>query len=385
MRRATGSLTILGLLLIGAAPSAGQNDDADRVLGQIFADWKARQESFASIYVEISGEDFHPKGRFDDDYRTDPDRKKSLSRLGSVPPTDVRHPTNVKLLLEFDKNWARKEWKRMSIFHPSAKFAPQHTTYLSNGESIKVYEPRDQNTSSSYTPSKAQPDLWIQSTAFGGAFFANEDIPIFWGCGIVWISAVNLKHLRFALEPRNYLFKGFAEIDGRRCVVLSSPNLLPKSQARYEFWVDPDRNSAILRSQFILDGKVSHQTNVKWQELEGKWFPSSWRFDYFWNDKNGTRLDHSVNLRVDRVVFNQRVTAADFDVTLKPNMVVRDVPKDAHGVVGSDGKSLLPLSTLDNDNEWRLWHIILLTMIALAVVFLAGWYLRRRWVLRATR
>ncbi len=355
-------------------------EDPHQLVKRILADWQQRQESLQSLGVEISGTQFWPKGLWDNDYsyRTAPG-KETLARLGHIPPEDVRHSVKVKFVLHLDNNWARRERRGMVILHPEATFVPQHRTHLFDGEQIRVFTPRESNTSSAYTPSKEQPDLWIQGRSFAPAFSGNEDNPVFWGCGIVWVRATQLNKLKFPIDERNYLFEGFGEIDGRRQLVLRSPNLQAGNEVRYEFWVDPERGSTISRSRFIQDGKLRFQIDAEWGQLDRRWFPTRWTYKSNTPGRGTETLETSFDLKVDRVVFNPPVERSDFDVKLRPNMVVYDAKTNAKGVIGADSRSLLPLSASDEVRRELMWRRVAIWICAAAGAIALMWALRRRW------
>ena len=367
------------IVVFAFASCACAEDDPRPLVKRILADWKKRQDGLQSVSVEISGSQFWPKGSFDDDYiyQTEPKGKEALAKLGHIPPMDERHPAQIKFLFQFDNNWARKERHSMVITHPEAIFVPEQRTHLFDGEQIRVYTPRESNTSSAYTPSKEQPDLWIQTDSFEAAFNGNEDNPVFWGCGIIWVSATRLKKLKFPIDERNYLFEGFGEIGGRRHVVLRSPNLQPGNEVRYEFWVDPDRGSTISRSRYIQDGKLRFQIDADWDQHSGRWFPTKWAYSSNIPGRQPPKLETSFDYKVDRVVFNPRVERSDFDVKLKPNMVVYDVKEDSRGVIGPDSKSLLPLSAQNDVRRGLVFRQVAYWTCGVVLLLVIFWTVRR--------
>jgi hypothetical protein len=377
-------LAIISLFLARISLAEAQGENPQQAVERILADWKARQDRIQSIQVEVSGTNFYPKGRWDEDSAEDQTGKELLAKLGHIPQQDTRNPVRSQFSLQLDSNWARKELEWMIMYRAVGQFAFEHTTHLYNGEQIKVYKPREKNTTDAHTPAKAQPDLWMQTASYSNKFFAIEDSPVFWGCGIVPLNGAEPKQLKIPIDPRNYQFKGFGDLQGRRCVVLRSPNLMQNAEKWSEFWIDPKSESAIVRSQLYIQGKLSYQIDADWQLFEGGWFPKAWKYSYYFNSDKGSRLSTSFDLSVGRVVFNPQLVASDFDVKLKPKMVVYDVGQNSHGIVGSDGSTVLPISTLEAPSRWRILRIAMLRVGAVVVILSAGWYLRRRWVLRAS-
>src|SRR5262249_43130397 len=153
------------------------------------------------------------------------------------------------------------------------------------------------------------------------------------------------------VDKRSYLFTGYGEIEGKRCVVLRSPNLRTKREMRYEFWVDVEHESAVLRSQFIARGKVTDQIDVTWESIDGRSFPKRWRYAQYAPGDQGPQLDHGFDLKVEKVVFGRKIEVSDFTVEQKPGMVVANLGEGTLGVVGPDGKSLLPLAPDEPDSH----------------------------------
>jgi hypothetical protein len=357
-------------------------DDSKDIVARILADWKTRQDQIQSIQVELSGTHFHPRGQYDEDVRRAAG-DEALRKIGHLPTDDVSYPLTTRYALHLDNNWARKDldWMIMCIDEES-EFQRRRTSHLFDGKQIRVYEPRQENTNSTYTPPKTQPELILQARGFKRAFFYGEDAPVLWGCGIVPIGAVDLERLRSVPDQHLFWFKGYGEIQGRRCLVLRTRNLSPKTEMAYEFWIDAEQGSSVVRSQKLISGEVDSQIDAEWKQVGQRWFPKHWRFSYYHLDPDKSNLVYSFEMEVERVTFNPALERSFFEVKLKPGMVVQDVVQDSHGVIGADGTSLLPLSEIDAiDRSLRIRRI--LTWAAAAVLFLlAAWYIRRRWASR---
>ncbi len=368
--------------LIGDRTTA--EDQPRQLLTQILDDWRQRQQGIQSISVELSGSQFDPKGRWDNDYAyvAEPEGQKTLARLGHVPPIDTRSPFDSNLLVQFDKNWARKDINGKVMRHPEAIYAARHRIHFFDGEQIRVYQPRDDNAD---WMREGEVEVALQTSSFGqGMFFGGEDFPIFWGCGVVWIGTPDLKKLRFAVDERNYQFKGLGEIGGRPCVVLRSPNLSTGLDAFYQFWIDRSRGSSILRNQLVVNGRPAFQTDAEWQQVEKRWFPAKWTCTvYLGRLPDGSpRLATSYECKVEKIRFNPEVDRSDFDVRLKPKMVVYDVKENQAGVIASDGKTMLPVSAMKQVSRGRMLRTFAIWAVVAASILAAGWYFGRHWVRR---
>lgn len=377
MRNPITASVIAALVLVSWGTPAQPNEDPpQQIVAQILDDWQARQKKVHSIRYKLSGTWFHPKGKFNGGYASPSELKLLAAKGGHVPPKDIYLPHQVDVLLELDRNWARKELQWHVMHRGLAEFVPHRTTHLFNGKMNKTYEPRESNTSNVYTPSPEQPDLLISEGGGGSpVFFQVEDYPIGWACGSVYFRGMVPGSLRSPNKSDDIRFHGFGTIEKSECVILRTSISDPVTQVWREFWVDRARDSAILRCIGYFEGRLDFQIDAKYRIQDGLQLPSSWRCTYYESDSIYQEFD----LRADEIVINPSVEESDFDVPLKPGMVVTYPATGLSGVVAQDGQTLLPLSHLGNNQRPSMWRrVALVTLVVLAIAGGAFWLVRRR-------
>lgn len=375
-------LACIALVVGSLKPSSLRSQDStpdalDRILG----DWKVRQERIASIEYKVSGTLFYPKGKFDLGYSSAERTRAILKRKGNIPPQDTTLPHKAAYLLELNQNWARKELQWMVLHESLADFVPHQTTEVFNGTTAKKFEPRAKNTSSKYTPSNAQPDLWIEGPAGNSpTFFQFEDLPVFWACGSVQRWGLVPGNLRPKYNRSVFTVTGGGEIEGKKCVVLRTVPADPISKPIREYWVDPSRQSAILRCVAYFEDKLEFKIDASYELQQGLWLPTAWKCIYYERDV----LDRQFDLTADQISINPSVEASDFDVRMKPGMVVKDQEKKMHGVVDSDGRTLLPLTARPKPPGRAVRLTVSIALLA-GVLGLGAWLLRRIWIQKVSR
>ncbi|HSQ54544.1 MAG TPA: hypothetical protein VLM40_02275, partial [Gemmata sp.] len=162
-----------------------------------------------------------------------------------------------------------------------------------------------------------------------------------------------------------------------------------------EYWVRPDRLSAIVRYVYLTGGQPWTRSDIEWGETEVGWMPRGWSHALTINGKDLNRL---TKLKVDRFEVNPEVSDADFTIPAVPGMkkvIVGERPPpgvrvhpgypghrtyrieddgewveiESQGWKSFDGKTDYPLP---GRRGWWPWAV------AGVVVLLGGWVVYRR-------
>lgn len=155
-----------------------------------------------------------------------------------------------------------------------------------------------------------------------GLAFTPEDWPFFLGHGIVGlITAQHILPGRLNSAPKKdvYHVKGEGNFANRACLVLRTEPQEFNQVLWDELWVDPGRESAVLRQTSYENGKILTDIQIEYQETAGGWLPQSWTMSAASNGK----VFSLERRRVDELQIDPVVSDADFRLDLKPGMIVQ--------------------------------------------------------------
>ena len=129
-------------------------------------------------------------------------------------------------------------------------------------------------------------------------------------------------------RPDEKIFRVEREQDheGKRCVILRTP---PTGATHDEYWIDPDRESAIVRVRNHDGDSVTGDLVVAYQAAEGLWMPERWtytnyevNFETIDGDRPVYRPTFFIDMVVERMTFDKEAAASEFAVEARPGMLV---------------------------------------------------------------
>jgi hypothetical protein len=168
-------------------------------------------------------------------------------------------------------------------------------------------------------------------------------------------------------------------LGGRECLVLRS--LAPAGDAVSvvdEFWVDTGRQSAVLRAAMYSQGALYHDVRVEHQETPYGWLPKRWESAFY---RGNDQIESASSLEVKEFSINPVFDASEFDIPLKPGMIVdiRDSKQVRRCQVGPDGM-LIDLAQViqRSPSRWGPWLWIPVASLAVVLFLLPLWHYRRR-------
>ena len=310
-------------LLLGSPARAQQPDPR---LDKIFADWQNRRERIKTIRYHASGERVWPKGSFGDPLTERP--------LGpDSPPTDISCPMSVTMLLDFTTNRHRLVLDEVTYSQDQRQFLPRSVTTI-------VFDSKELTAQTSWPDGKpandTNPDVTIASGNMRSCGFTVEYWPLFLGHGII---ALMTEHhilpgrLTKPNEKEIYHVQGEGVYAGRPCVVLRTEAVEYSSVGYDELWVDPARESAVVRQLYYDEDKPVMDIQVDYQQTAKGWLPRGWTEIY--PRKNGQTV-WVLRMHVDDVEIDPPVKDADFRVDVKPGMLVQrlNYPGSPDQIVG---------------------------------------------------
>ena len=245
-------------------------DGGDMELAKVLGDWQARQRIAIAAEYKVKGT------------RTD-----LAGRFGESPKEDHSGTMKIRWLFNFGHNWLRKEMSQEMFFDSLNVYAPTFKVEAYDGQQMALYEPREKNTSSYYTPIEGQPDLYRQSKDYMTSVLGFLDDPILLAHGLVTSNRVRPtpNHLIVNLNAADFAVYGKSNSGGIDCVIVRTRPDRYGSQG--EYWVDPARSSAIVRYTRFRKDQPFAKFDIDYQETKSGWLPSHWVYtDYFFDASN---------------------------------------------------------------------------------------------------
>lgn len=336
------SITIVGTF----SERIPAGDEGKEAIDVIVRHWNERRQLATSVQAAVKGSRTTTKGTLGDGW----------------PKEDRTLDKKVSWVLHFANNWLRKEAEE---FHFMAipgiyDFVPGCKVELYDGKRAQMFEPREKNTSSKYTPSEVQPDLLTSKHSVAGLFLNEFDLPILMAFGLIPTHKGDPTATRLVppLEAQLFLYQGKGSRDGFSCLILRT--LADKYGYVGEFWVDCSRTSAIVSYILYRKGKIRSQNDIRYKKTGETWVPDSWRTTFFQVKGDVETVD---DVSVTHLSLNPVLEKGGFQQAIKPGMVVVDNDTHKYYRVREDG-SLGDLAITP-----RAKGIPLLVWLAIAATF----------------
>jgi hypothetical protein len=377
--RKTALVVFLGF---GTAMSSGQAAERGEPpvdLKRILAEWQGRQASLTSVRYEVTGKGVVPKGKY-----TGSPHLPALVRGETLPPEDYVYETKLTWLVDFIGNRLRKDFKEEQFNGDVRKFVPSRAIFIYDGAMTKRYFPKEENQIEGQARDPLIPELGLVQNG-NTITYTPADYPIFLAQGIVGlIEPLSLvpgpEKVLLPLENLDIKILGPRFLQGKECLAL---RVRRGKRTPYvdELWVDSSHRSAIIRMDLYADDDLTARVDIEYRE--GGDLPTRWTFTQFKGERGAIGLSEC--FEVDRVEINPALEQADFDIALRPGMIVRMADVNA-GVsasstvrdyrVASDGTTLVPLDDAAQGG-WRLGPLT-----AVLVIGITGFAIGARWLRR---
>lgn len=317
-------------LCIGIVGTVGLQDprpalaqDADPQVERVFADWKKRQTLAKSVLYRVRGERIEPKGSW-------PDQIGRPS--GNLPAKDIVSTSRRSVLLDFSTSRYRLE-KEEELYHPGTdKLYPYVQTRVFDGIHVKSYRPRERNTHPDSGVGPTDPELGIGKGDLTRLALESVNWPLFVGHGSVPSKhrPVLLTKLTVLPDPTLFYVHGRGVHQGRPSLVLRTHSR--PSGSYEEFWVDPARDSAIVRQLWYVTNKPCTDLDIAYDNPVHRWLPSKWTFTERDNGTGKTTLVE--RMRVEAVTLDPQVDNAAFQIQERPGMLVAHITHEPPAAPG---------------------------------------------------
>jgi hypothetical protein len=367
----------IGATFATGAPARAQA--ADDRLERILAAWQERQQAFKGIRYTVTGTHVRPKGSI-----TDPMTGQPLP--GPEPSKDITEPKEYKLLLDFSGKRFRLDLTEQLYSAAYRQLEPRASTSVFDDHDLFTLRPRSANSNASIPwegfDVMIGRNLNAAKGTLGGTITASLG-PLLCAHGLVprWTRQPDFD---MKLEAKDFQVHGQGVQDGRACAVVRTvPHETFFNTTFDEYWVDPERDGAILRYTIYQNEKPLVDEEVSWQATPQGWLPQRWTRTTWMQD----RIDGVSRLEVVDFEADPAVTAADFRVSIEPGMDVRETTIGNSGRVSDGGTKVFRVRADGGWNEVvngveipsRSWAPFYWGAALAAVVLgLVLWHLRRR-------
>jgi hypothetical protein len=309
---------ILGVVSVCLTNTATTEEARDPRLEKILADWQKRQHWFETVEYKVSGVHNVPKGA----YNNLPTDISGISPNQVSPPSDVDAPIGFTFLLDFVNGRHRHDNSlEQGLDEKTGKFIPLRKGDTFNGSVMKCLIPKEENPG--HNVGKTQPEMSIMSGNMKSGQFLINYYPIFFAHGRIYTAMEPILPGRLRNNPApEYLYiHGTGVHEGRLCLILRTQTLKQSTTSFDEYWVDTARESAIVRYLTYSGKKVGGSIDIYYAKSHDHWLPESWRY----TASPAGKMLYYHQMRVKQITANPSVTDADFEMEVKPGMLVQEI------------------------------------------------------------
>ncbi|MCI0461267.1 MAG: hypothetical protein L0Z62_30335 [Gemmataceae bacterium] len=311
------------LIPLFLVPVSVIGQERDPQIQKILDDWKKRQQRPKPIRYRFEGTLTFPKEALTFD-------KRSINPKAPPVEKDAIMIDKGMLLLDFSSGRYRLE-READGYNLLRGVDRQSSTTTFDGQ--KVWTTSRLFEGGKEVKKPDQPDVAILSGKMDWTPMDLKLLPLFAAHGIVVIGEKDqILPGKWQFEPDTTLLSvhGRGAYDNRTCLLLRTHPLASGEAAYFkEFWVDPARESALVRIVDYLGRHPTTELNIQYQRTKDGWLTKGW---------NGTRRRWSTGFKtstpvyytrfqVTEIILGPTVDEKDFQLEIKPGMLVRQIER----------------------------------------------------------
>jgi len=304
----------VGCVVLGAGAVLAQKPPSPQ-LQRIFDDWQKRQTRMKSVRYEVRGTRVQARGSAADDVTGKP-------LVPATPAHDISCPMSYTCLLDFEAGRYRLEEDFGAYELGKNALSRSVAIRTFDGKTMGEVFPREANGRSPSRPDPSTPDATVTTGNVNVAAFGVEYYPLFFAHGIVPTATTPVipgPRMRIKPDPEMFYIQGRGRYQDRDCLVVRTHPLRRSKSQMDELWIDPARDSAVLRYIEYVNDLAWTDLEVAYQSTPSGWLPSGWT--------ETTRVAKNRTLHVDHLqvagitpepAFEQSV----FRVDIEPGMII---------------------------------------------------------------
>jgi hypothetical protein len=361
------------VMCLWGSDSQAQNKD-DAIVKQVLEGWAKRRTAMKTVRYTIEGTLLQAKGSLT--FPEDPEVPPLLR--ANFPPNDITFAKTQQFTFDFTKGHSRRVISDRVLIQATGKFVPRYVVWTCDGEKTTRHEPNDRNASEDNKPSAKQVELVIYKQS-PRLMFTSDCIPILLAHGfpILYAGAFDERDLfKQRLSSIQFREHSRRQQDGRELYVLRSVPEVSTHGVYNEIVVDPSQDFAVRSWSRVVDGLVSSQSSITYQNDHGYWLPKEWQFDYYHKIEHKRLFERSERMHVKNIEIETSVPASQFQPEMKPGTIVSLMTSQSY-VVAGDGSTLVAAGNVDQTRFSWLWFVLAGIMLLALVYGIRRWYVTR--------
>jgi hypothetical protein len=315
---------------LGQATEVDSNPD--RHVSRILEDWKQRRSRGQAVRINAEGEFVYPKSSLIKAFEWG---SKSSGEQTPEVSEDYRSKAICDLLIDFSKNRFRYREAFPLLNLGRRTFTSLDRLYVFSNDDLRCHD-SEVTALRRDDASNLQPEFIIHK--LDRPIMTTWCDPAFFACGVVLPSdSMSLiGRLADSQDAKYFSFLRQEVLNGIDCIVLRYGE--QGALRKRELWVDPSRNSVIVRADDYMDKQRFGSIEIEYAQVNGNWVPAKWR----WSDLNPQDGEPFRVATMKQVVFelNPSLAESDFDLKPSPGMIVSDERKVKVYTVGDRGEEL---------------------------------------------
>lgn len=294
----------------------------------------------------------------------------------NFPPSDETFDQTYSLTLDFARNRARKDLNDSSYNAMLKKHVPRVFSDMYDGKNIYKYEPKEKYAGGKLSHLIGRDWTIVSVPEWKTSFLGFSDFPLLFAQGIVPLTKdyfPDVTELRQPIPKAAFRYQGTFPKRGVSCVVLRESD---NSKSRmWEYWVDPNKDGAIVHSRFTVHGNLRISIDIDWQPNSTlQYIPARWLVKRYKGSKEA-KLEREEELKVVSADF-KKIDDDFFTIAAKPGEVILDVVDNRKSYyVSHDGSKVL---VTDNPQSSGFSNLYVITPVIFLIAIGLILYVRRR-------
>ena len=385
LRMVTWACTGCCLVLAAEPLSAQVTQERDPQIAQTISDWQKRQERTKRVRYEASGQQSILKGSF---------RGPGLAELPEPQPSrDITSPIRQVVLVDLSGGRYRIEEEMQKYDQGTDRLYPQMQTRIYDGNEIKSWRPRQMNTHPLTGVKPNKPEIGVGRGDLSSAAFTMVEWPFFVGHGV--IASQNRPIMpgkwRTYPDPDLMIVHGRSVHSGRACLVIRTQTLKALGTSFDEYWVDTQRESAVVRQVCYANQIALYEMAIDYQSTPHGWLPKSWTITQ--RDAIDGKTTYYRNVNCTKIDLEPESEPKDFQIEERPGMLVSehnhfspklrdrqapDVETKLFQIDDEGKRHLIPQHFADQNRRYYLYYYYFSACILATLFGLAVWWRHRR-------
>lgn len=309
----TRRIGVYGIVLVAAVvgPTMAQPPAASDNVKAVLAAWQHRLGRFNSVRYTLTGT---------------AERKIGLDE-DAPPPSPRERPVRAVVLVDFVSRRIRVEHSTSGISAEGDRYIPRVGVTAFDGNAYHARMPRGDNELG-----EENADALISRGPLAHSQIDSTLWPVLHAHGV--ISTVHRRarpdHLPTDYEPDDFSFEGHIPYPGGKCHLLRTDALNSRPALTDEFWVDTEKDGAIIRHTNFNGKNPWLRLDVTYHQTVDGWLPKAWTHTH----TSDGRVVEVTRYTVTGFEPNPALSNKDFTLPVQPGAIlwVDEYPERGRGL-----------------------------------------------------